>query len=334
MEQKDFQEQKVSCAAVSTTVAVTGANGFIAAHIVKLLLSKGYTVHGTVRDPSNPAKVDHLKCLPKAAENLKMFKADLLSEGCFDEAFKGCHCVFHAASPLLHQTDDPENELIKPALFGTLNVLKSCERVGVKVVIQTSSMSAVAPQPEPRIKNETHWSDPEEQKKRGSWYGASKTLAERAVVEYLAKMTADSAFRLARICPTFVVGPMLQPKVNLTMGAFAGFAKGTGKEIKNDSMSFIDVRDCAAHHVAAYEGGHEGRFMSLVESWPWTVIYAALKHCHPEMITPKPFEAGTKPKRASQHDSTRMKSLGVNERSMMQLIRESVDVCRERGLLK
>ena len=33
------------------TVCVTGAGGFIASWLVKLLLEKGYTVKGTVRNP-------------------------------------------------------------------------------------------------------------------------------------------------------------------------------------------------------------------------------------------------------------------------------------------
>ena len=33
------------------TVCVTGAGGFIGAWLVKLLLSRGYAVHATVRDP-------------------------------------------------------------------------------------------------------------------------------------------------------------------------------------------------------------------------------------------------------------------------------------------
>lgn len=33
------------------TVCVTGAGGFIASWIVKLLLERGYTVKGTVRNP-------------------------------------------------------------------------------------------------------------------------------------------------------------------------------------------------------------------------------------------------------------------------------------------
>lgn len=36
---------------VNRKVCVTGAGGFIASWLVKFLLSKGYVVHGTVRDP-------------------------------------------------------------------------------------------------------------------------------------------------------------------------------------------------------------------------------------------------------------------------------------------
>lgn len=44
----------MDAAAGATRVCVTGAGGFIASWLVKLLLSKGYLVHGTVRDPSTP----------------------------------------------------------------------------------------------------------------------------------------------------------------------------------------------------------------------------------------------------------------------------------------
>jgi len=329
-------EQKDALANVGDrkTVAVTGASGYLGSAVVKLLLEKGYKVNGTVRDPNNPAKVEHLKRLPKAADNLVLFKANLLDEGSFDDAFAGCHGVFHTASPLPYEVKDPENDVIKPAVSGTLNALNSCVKADVKVVVITSSMAAAAPRPEPPLKSEKHWSDPDEQKKRGSFYGASKTLAERAAVEFLAKMPVDTAFRLVRICPTLVVGPMLQPSLNTSMKYFAACARGSShKEIKNDSMSLIDVRDCAAHHVAAYEGNHEGRFFSLVESWPWSVLYQAFKHFNPEMIMPKPLAKEIKPVPASQFDHTRMRSLGVYERSMMQTIGEAVQECREKGLL-
>ena len=51
-------------------ICVTGATGFIAAHIVQQLLEKGYKVHGTVRDVN---KAVHLKNLPHS-ENLQLFE--------------------------------------------------------------------------------------------------------------------------------------------------------------------------------------------------------------------------------------------------------------------
>ena len=42
-----------------------------------------------------------------------------------------------------------------------------------------------------------------------------------------------------------------------------GVAGPDGK-CRNDSMSFVDVRDCAAQHVAAMETEKEGRFMSFL----------------------------------------------------------------------
>jgi nucleoside-diphosphate-sugar epimerase len=43
---------------VGKTVCVTGASGFIASWIVKLLLERGYTVRGTIRDPGTYAIIN------------------------------------------------------------------------------------------------------------------------------------------------------------------------------------------------------------------------------------------------------------------------------------
>jgi len=85
------------------TVCVTGAAGYIASWLVKLLLEKGYTVKGTVRNPDDP-KNAHLKALDGAAERLILCKADLLDYDAICRAVEGCHGVFHTASPV---TDDP-----------------------------------------------------------------------------------------------------------------------------------------------------------------------------------------------------------------------------------
>ncbi|KAL0906322.1 hypothetical protein M5K25_024806 [Dendrobium thyrsiflorum] len=79
-------------------VCVTGAGGFIASWLVKLLLSKGYKVHGTIRDPSIEDN-SHLMKLDKATENLQLFIADLFDYNAIKVAISGCEGVFYLASP-------------------------------------------------------------------------------------------------------------------------------------------------------------------------------------------------------------------------------------------
>ncbi|KAL1555262.1 phenylacetaldehyde reductase-like [Salvia divinorum] len=127
-------------------VCVTGASGYIASWLVKLLLHRGYTVKATVRNLRDPSKVEHLKALEGADERLHLFEADLLKEGSFDSVIDGCDAVFHTASPvILDNVNDPQVELIEPAVKGTLNVLGSCRKAhSVKRVVLTSSMATVA----------------------------------------------------------------------------------------------------------------------------------------------------------------------------------------------
>jgi len=323
----------ISVPANGKFVAVTGADGFIGSHIVKILLGKGYMVRGTVKDP---ARAHFLKELPRAVENLSLFKGELLDEGCYDDVFRGCDCVFHLASPTLkdqREMKSPEG-IIDIVRLGTLNVLQSCKKAGVKAVVITSSMCAASSPDRPKMINESNWADHMLQKSKGSYYNASKTWAERDAVEFVSKMPIESAFRLVRICPSFTVGPMLQPTVNSSMERFAAICNGTHhKRIPNDSRSLIDVRDTAAHHVAAYEKGFEGRFFSTTETWPWTLIYQALKFYRPQMKCPSPVPLGTKLRPLREINKTRMSALGVKERSMMKFLGDAVKACEQKQLL-
>ncbi|KAI4306728.1 hypothetical protein L6164_029981 [Bauhinia variegata] len=147
-------------------VCVTGASGYIASWLVKLLLQRGYTVKASVRDPNDPKKVDHLLKLEGAEDRLHLFKADLLEEGSFDPIVEGCEGVFHTASPCFLDAKDPQVELIDPAVKGTLNVLKSCAKSpSVKRVVLTSSTAAVVLNGKPLtpevVVDETWFSDPD-----------------------------------------------------------------------------------------------------------------------------------------------------------------------------
>ena len=129
----------------SSPVMVTGATGYLGSWVTKGLLDAGITVRAAVRDPQNTNKVAHLNRMAEQTPGtLRLFAGDLLQPGSYDEAMEGCAIVIHTASPILHSTDDPQHDLIEPALEGTRNVLAGVERTpSVTRVVLTSSIVAM-----------------------------------------------------------------------------------------------------------------------------------------------------------------------------------------------
>ena len=185
----------MEAAAKTSVVCVTGAGGFVASWLVKLLLSKPhYTVRGTVRDPGN-AKNSHLKALEGAGERLQLLSADLMDYDSIASAVAGCEGVFHVASPVPSgRSTNPEEEVIAPAVTGTLNVLKACYEAKVKRVVIVSSCAAVFNNPnwpKGKVFTEDSWSDEDLCRKGEDWYLLSKTRAEREAFAYAAKTGLD-----------------------------------------------------------------------------------------------------------------------------------------------
>ncbi|VAI78522.1 unnamed protein product [Triticum turgidum subsp. durum] len=150
-------------ASKTKTVCVTGAGGFVGSWLVKRLLSTGeYTVHGTVRDLGD-RRTGHLKALDGAGERLRLFKADVLDYASVAYTVTGCGGVFHVASPVpADKPQNPEVEVLAPAVRGTQNVLKACHQAKVGRVVVVSSAAAVAMNPGfPRdaVLDEDAWSD-------------------------------------------------------------------------------------------------------------------------------------------------------------------------------
>ena len=126
------------------TVLVTGGSGFIGLHCLQQLLDKGYKVRTTLRSESRKQEVmDAMNKHSSNCENLEFFIADLLNDDGWKEAVEGSKYVLHVASPFF--LGEPENEdiFIKPAVEGTLRVLKACADADVQKVVLTSSFAAV-----------------------------------------------------------------------------------------------------------------------------------------------------------------------------------------------
>jgi nucleoside-diphosphate-sugar epimerase len=197
-------------------ILVTGASGYIACHIVKKLMEKGYRVRGTVRSLKDEKKVAPLRNLVQNPKHeLELVEADLLKEEKWSDAVKGCTFVIHTASPFPNSSPKDENELITPAVNGTLYVLRACVQEGSKVkrVVLTSSVAAIAGSnfENNRTYTEKDWPnvdilDP---------YSKSKTLAEKSAWNFLEERKKNKlpCFELAVINPGYVM-VIIKLKIN------------------------------------------------------------------------------------------------------------------------
>lgn len=314
-------------------VCVTGAAGFIASWIVKFLLQRGYTVRGTVRDPGNPKKVDHLLKLDGAKERLQLFKADLLEEGSFDSIVEGCDGVFHTASPVRFVVNDPQAEVIDPALKGTLNVLKSCAKSSsVKRVILTSSVSAVVFNTKPKnpevVVDETWFSDPDFCRELKVWYTLSKTLAEAAAWKFANENNID----MVVINPTMVVGSLLQPEVNESVETILKLINGI--PFPNKAFGWVDVKDVAHAHVNAYEiASASGRYCLADRVVHYSEIARILRDLYPTLQISDKCEDDGSYMLPYQISKEKAKSLGIEFTPLEVSLKETVESFREKKIL-
>ena len=111
------------------TTLLTGANGFVAAHLLDRLIAAGHTVVGSVRSPSKGEQI--LATHPEYADKLSfVVVTDYAAEGTWDEAFQkhDFDYVVHSAAPLL---DDPQNtdfdeHYLRPSVSGYVFLSLCC----------------------------------------------------------------------------------------------------------------------------------------------------------------------------------------------------------------
>lgn len=275
------------------TVLVTGATGYVAGRLVEKLLQEGHTVHAAVRNPNDAEK---LKYLNEIAANtpgkISYFKADLLDEGSYDEAAKGCEVVFHTASPFTLNVVDPQRDLIDPALKGTRNVLNAATKVGtVKRVVVTSSCAAIygdskdiAQMPNQTM-TEVEWNSTSSVEHQP--YSYSKTLAEK---EAWKLEKEQNQWQLVVINPSLVVGPGINPHATSeTFEIMKMLGNGAMKMGAPDlNIGAVDVRDLAvAHYNAGFLPNVEGRHIVSAENSSLLGLSKILQKKYPNYPLPK-----------------------------------------------
>lgn len=276
----------------SSPVLVTGANGYVASWLVKKLLEEGFTVHGTVRDASNTKKVGHLLELAKnTSGTLKLFNADLLEQGAFDEAMMGCEVVYHTASPfIVSNITDAKAQLLDPALMGTDNVLASANKIeSVKRVVLTSSVVATYGDNQDmgnqglRALNETHWNTTSSESHQP--YNYSKVIAEKKAWEVAAQ---QSRWQLVVVNPGFVLGPSLtQASQSTSLSTISNLLNGKLRSgVPQLDMGIVDVRDVAeAHFQAGTKADAEGRHILVSSSASLMDLSNIIKEKYPKRFS-------------------------------------------------
>ena len=234
-----------------STVLVTGGSGFLAAHVILQLLAAGHQVRTTVRSPAR--EEDVLAMLRQgnapSADRVSFFTADLEADAGWPQAIAGCDYVLHVASPLPSHVPRDENEIIIPAREGTLRVLRAARDAGVKRVVVTSSFAAIgyghAPQSEPF--DEESWTNVDGADVQA--YPKSKTLAERAAWDFIAR--EGGGLELSVINPVAIFGPVLGADYSTPIAIFRMLMEGSIPIAPKIYFGLVDVRDAADLHVRA-----------------------------------------------------------------------------------
>ncbi|RZC91937.1 hypothetical protein C5167_021649 [Papaver somniferum] len=314
-------------------VCVTGGSGFIGSWLVRLLLGGGYTVHATVQNLNDEKETKHLKSL-EGAESLHLFQIDLLDYDSVFSAVKGTVGVFHLASPCIVDTvDDPQRQLLDPAVKGTMNVLKAAKECGVKRVVLTSSISAITPSPNWPAdvpKREDCWADLDYCKQNGLWYPASKIMAEKAAWDFAKETRLD----VVVIHPGTVMGPIIPPAVNASMLMLIRLIQGCTEEYENFYMGPVHVKDVALAHILLYENpAASGRHLCVEAIRHYGDFAAKVAELYPEYNVPR-IPKDTQPGLLRTEDgSKKLMDLGIQFTSMEQIIKDSVESLKEKGYI-
>ncbi|KAK4841787.1 hypothetical protein QYF36_010539 [Acer negundo] len=219
------------------------------------------------------------------------------------------------ASPFLLSSNDPQADLVDPALKGTLNVLRSCAKVpSIRRVIVTSSMAAVSfngkpLSPEVTV-DETWFSDPAFCEKSKLSYMLGKTLAEEAAW----KFSEENRIDMVAINPGMVIGPLLQSQSTLDSSSSVMPVLNLVKGVKIPCKTYrwVDVRDVANAHIQAFENPSAcGRYCLAERVANSFGIFKILHELYPDLNLPEEYTEEKASEPNYQVSKERAQSLGI-----------------------
>ncbi|CAF9905209.1 MAG: methylglyoxal reductase (NADPH-dependent) gre2 [Alectoria fallacina] len=329
-------------------VLLTGGSGFIAAHVLDVLLERGHSVVTTVRSTEKGEKI--LDNHPKVSKDRLDFVIveDIAKREAFDKAVQSnppFEAIIHTASPFHFNATDTKKELLDPAVIGTTGILESTKKYAptVKRVVITSSFASIMyPAKGNRpgyIYSEKDWNpitEEEAVQNPSNGYRASKTFAEKASWDFLEKEKPN--FTISTMCPPLVLGPIIHylqslDNLNTSNQRIAALMTGKAKEEIPPTGTFIwtDVRDLALAHVKAAElpEAANKRFFVTAGYFSNEEIADIIRDSFPQLkneLPAKGVKGGGYPKEGIyKYDNSRVKEiLGIEFRSLKESIVDAV----------
>jgi len=240
-------------------ILVTGVTGYVASWVAYTCLKAGFRVRGTVRSLAEQDRFVHLAkdFCPKAKgakHTIKLVEADLMNPSDWESALQNVTYCIHIASPFPLASTDPadKDDLIRPAVEGTLNVLRACSSSKtVKRVVLTSSAAAVAygkSVDETELNDET-WTVLDDPKFPVGAYEESKTRAEQAAWEFVKSNTPT--WDLCTILPTLIVGNPFSKNPCPSVGLMQQVLLGNMLYLPDIIVDCVSTEDVARAHLLA-----------------------------------------------------------------------------------
>jgi dihydroflavonol-4-reductase len=220
---------------------VTGATGFIGSHIVRALLASGRVVRCLVRPASPRRNLDGLR--------LDLAEGDLGNPSSLEKSLRGIDVVYHCAADYRLWSPDPR-ELYRNNVEGTDNLLRAAAEAGVRRIVYTSSVGALAPGGPSSLTDEA---TPVRLEQLVGHYKRSKYLAERCADAWV-----------ARGLPVVIVNPSTPVgegdiKPTPTGQIVVDFLNRRLPAYVDTGLNLVDVRDVAMGHLLAAERGRPGQ---------------------------------------------------------------------------
>jgi nucleoside-diphosphate-sugar epimerase len=250
----------------------------------------------------------------EAGDRLSFAEADLSSDAGWTDAAAGCALALHVASPFPSGTPRHEDDLIVPARDGALRLLRAARDTGVKRVVMTSSFAAVGYGHGSRSGDftEEDWTN---LNGRGlSAYVKSKTIAERAAWDFIAK--EGGALELSVVNPVLIAGPALAADTSTSIILIKRMMTGQMPGCPRIKFGIVDVRDTADLHLRAMTNpaAKGERFLATGDGFVWMAELAA-------MLKARMGAAGAKIK-TNEVPNWLIRLVGLSDKEVAQIVPE------------